>query len=578
MRIHPNPESDNFQSADDWSLAQCFQALYRRKVLVAGITGIGVLAAAFFSLALPRWYQSQASLELQGINENYLDLHAVYPNTPASDSDGTYLQTEADILQDDSLIRQVALRLHLQDHPEWTAHAGWLQPGPVTPAQNLQALTDAVKQRLSVTFNHGSRILRITAEARDPKLAAGLANELAAVYIEQNLAQRRQAATRTYTALRSQLAGIRSRLDRAEARLKGAPAAPGAAREEAAAERRFYEATAESANQAELASTMAQSNIRLVSAAVPASRPFKPNVPLNFAIGIFGGLLLAIGWVLLREQASSALRAPGEAAAYLPVPELGVIPDAGRGSGVGRFRRSDSLPPVERAAAEQRLSPVSEAIRATVATIVNTAGAKGRSRVLVVTSSQPMEGKTTVVANLAAALSEISGRVLLVDGDMRRPRLHAIFDQPNTWGLSDMLREKNAIEELPVEALVKKTAVPHLYLLPSGAAADNVFGLLYSARMEKLMPRFRDEFDYVLIDSPPCLEFADARIMARYADGLLLVIRADYTGRAMAQNAVRQLLLDGLPVSGAILNRWNPAYGRSYAYGYSGPLARRESR
>ena len=195
-----------------------------------------------------------------------------------------------------------------------------------------------------MTFNHGSRILRITAEARDPKLAAGLANELAAVYIEQNLAQRRQAATRTYTALRSQLAGIRSRLDRAEARLKGAPSAPGAAREEAAAERRFYEATAESANQAELASTTAQSNIRLVSAAVPASRPFKPNVPLNFAIGIFGGLLLAIGWVLLREQASSALRAPGEAAAYLPVPELGVIPDAGRGSGVGHFRRSDSLP------------------------------------------------------------------------------------------------------------------------------------------------------------------------------------------------------------------------------------------
>ena len=130
-----------------------------------------------------------------------------------------------------------------------------------------------------------------------------------------------------------------------------------------------------------------------------------------------------------------------------------------------------------------------------------------------------MEGKTTAVSNLGIALAEISGKVLLIDGDMRRPRLHKVFNQVNSWGLSDVLREKNAIEELPSGLyLSKRPWFPHLYLLPSGTCIDNIFGLLCSGRMARLLPRFRQEFEYVLVDAPPCLEFADARIMARYAE------------------------------------------------------------
>jgi receptor protein-tyrosine kinase len=178
-----------------------------------------------------------------------------------------------------------------------------------------------------------------------------------------------------------------------------------------------------------------------------------------------------------------------------------------------------------------------------------------------------MEGKTTVVSNLGIALAEISGRVLLIDGDMRRPRLHKVFDQANSWGLSDVLSEKNAIEDLKLDVLVKKTAIPHLYLLPSGACSDNIFGLLCSGRMARLLPRFRQEFDYVLVDAPPCLEFADARIMARHAEGLLLVVRADYTEKKTAQAAVQRLSSDGIPVMGVILNRWDPSRSDLYGYG-----------
>ena len=170
-----------------------------------------------------------------------------------------------------------------------------------------------------------------------------------------------------------------------------------------------------------------------------------------------------------------------------------------------------------------------------------------------------MEGKTTVVSNLGFALAETGSQVLLIDGDMRRPQLHRIFDQANSWGLSDVLREWNSIEELPLKVLVKKTAVPNLYLLPGGAVHGQHFGLLHSGRMSKLLARFREEFDYVLVDAPPCLEFADARNMARYADGLVLVVRARYTERKTAQAAVQRLECDGIRVTGVILNGWDPS-------------------
>jgi receptor protein-tyrosine kinase len=249
------------------------------------------------------------------------------------------------------------------------------------------------------------------------------------------------------------------------------------------------------------------------------------------------------------------------------MPELGAIPQAGAWN--WSFLRlpssSNGKLGIERAALEQR-SALSESFRTTLASILSADRDGSRPRVLVVTSSRPLEGKTTVVSNLGIALTGISKKVLLIDGDMRRPRLHRVFDQANSWGLSDVLREKNAIDELPLDVLVKKTSIPHLYLLPSGASTENIFGLLYSGRMSRLLPLFRQEFDYVLVDAPPCLEFADARIMARYADELLLVVRANHTDRRTVQAAVQRLRLDRIPVMGVILNRWDPACSDPYTY------------
>jgi polysaccharide biosynthesis transport protein len=337
-------------------------------------------------------------------------------------------------------------------------------------------------------------------------------------------------------------------------------------------DRQFYDAMVQKVNDAGIASAVRQSNIRLVAPAEPAFYPFKPNLPLNLSIGLFAGLMVAVGSVMLSEQANACVRAPGEAGVYLNLPELGTIPKA---ESVGYAPRllgfRDATLPVERITWDRRFSAVAESFRSTTASLLSAERSGAYSNVLVVTSSLAGEGKTTVASNLGIALAEVRGRVLLIDGDMRRPRLHKIFGVANSWGLSDILQEQNAAEELPLEALVKRTPVPHLYVLPSGPCTDSIFSLLYSERMERLMGRFGQEFDYVIVDAPPCLEFADARILARYASGVLLVLRADYANKKTAQAAAQRLLMDGVSIIGTVLNHWDPAaWGDAYAYGYYG--------
>jgi receptor protein-tyrosine kinase len=547
-------------SCQEWSGLECLRALYRRKATIAWIAGLGILAAWLVSLMQPRLYESQASLEIQGANENFLNLRDVYPTAgPGGDTDIS-VQTQAEILQDDAVIVQVVQKLGLAGEPEfrgtrsiWRRFRGASEQDSSTLAE--RNAVDAVRENLKIVPVRGTRIIRVAFDARDPQLAAEVANAIARTFIDQNIEARQRAARQTRDALKRQIEEIRGKLGSGRTR-------------EADGNRQFYEAMVQKANEASVAASLRESNIRLVSPAQPATFPSKPNLPLNLAIGTLGGLALAIGWVMVQEQTKSVLRVPGEAGTYLTLPELGAIPRAVNGNlNPWRFLSSaNGQPHVERAALEQRFSHLSESFHATLASILSANRNGDHPRILVVTSSRSMEGKTTVVSNLGIALAEISDKVLLVDGDMRRPRLHKVFDQANSWGLSDVLREKNAIEDLPLDVLVKKTSIPHLYLLPSGSCTDNIFGLLNSGRMARLLPRFRKEFDYVLVDAPPCLEFADARIMARYAEQLLLVVRANHTDRKAALAAVQRLLLDGIPVMGVILNRWNPEHGDIYGY------------
>ena len=188
-----------------------------------------------------------------------------------------------------------------------------------------------------------------------------------------------------------------------------------------------------------------------------------------------------------------------------------------------------------------------------------------RPRVLVLSSPNPREGKTTVISNLAIALAEINRKVLLIDGDLRKPRLHHIFDLDNKTGLGDILRLPAPLNGQPIHGLVQETKVPNLYVLPSGSL-ELVTNLIHSKRFPEFLERARKEFDMILIDTPPMLQIADARIIGRLADAVVLVIRANQTTRDAAQLVRQRLADDGTPVLGSILNDWNPKHTTQYGY------------
>ena len=211
----------------------------------------------------------------------------------------------------------------------------------------------------------------------------------------------------------------------------------------------------------------------------------------------------------------------------------------------------------------QQFSLVTESFRSLVLSILFS---EPNCRILAVVSAMPMDGKTTVASNLAIGLALKGERVLLIDGDLRKPKLHGLFGCRNEKGLSDLLCEDLPAQE-QLNEFYSETRTPGLFLLPHGNCPVTVEAL-HGPRMTRLLTNLRCDFDRVVIDTPPMLHLADARILGRAADGVVLVIRANATDRGAAQTAVDRFVRDGTPVLGCILNDWNP--GNS-ALGYYDP-------
>jgi capsular exopolysaccharide synthesis family protein len=348
--------------------------------------------------------------------------------------------------------------------------------------------------------------------------------------------------------------------------------------------RQIYQNMLHRVEELQLASAMRASTIRVVDRAVTPTRPFTPNWSFNCVVGFFGGIFLGVGLAFVRFRSDRSLQSPGEAPALLNVRELGVIPSASfQGRSLfakHRFPRSlsssahhaEALTKLELATLHQRHSVLAESFTAAMNSLLfaPTEGTHA-SKVIVITSPESGDGKTTIASNLAIALSQIDRRVLLIDGDLRQPRLSSVFEMEGSPGLIELLTKPAAAAAAPVNALVHSTYIPQLSFLPSGNRHAFESKLLHSVRMQELIRRFRGEFDIVLIDSPPIAQFSDARVLGRWADGVLLVFRSNKTTLEIAMAAQQCFMGDGTRVLGTLLNDWNPrqsANFRSYQRGY----------
>jgi capsular exopolysaccharide synthesis family protein len=341
---------------------------------------------------------------------------------------------------------------------------------------------------------------------------------------------------------------------------------------EAASNRQLYDTMLQQTKQSSIASALRASNVRVVDPAEVPDRPFSPNFKINSALGFCSGLFLSVVIVTVRERADRTLQQPGDIKLWTDLTELGAIPNGSTGKKAYVRGSSQPVPhgsavqqAVELITAQQKSTFTAEGFRSTLTSILFASESACPSRVLVFTSSNASEGKTTVVSNLAIATAEIRRKVLVIDADLRRPRIHQVFDVPNDRGLSDLLREE--LSSANAAGLVHETSIPNLHVLPAGPSTFAAAHLLYSRNLAPLLEKFRGEYDMILIDTPPMLQMTDARVAGRLADAVILVARSGQTTRDALLAAKERLNDDSIRILGTILNDWNPSKTPGGYYG-----------
>ena len=319
---------------------------------------------------------------------------------------------------------------------------------------------------------------------------------------------------------------------------------------------KLYAMLNEQMKSADLARMMHVNNLHLIESATEPVAPIRPRVPVNVMAGILFGLLAGVGLVWLRTTLDSTLKMPDDVEQHLGVTFLGLLPamiddpnDKGANKIVGRLARSTKEIPVSELIVHERPhSGIAEAARGIRTNLLFTNPDKPFHKLLV-TSSAPAEGKTTVACSIAIALAQSGQRTCIIDCDLRRPRLHRIFNRVGDAGLTTLL-----VGDATLEEVAKPTVVENLWSIPAGPIPPNPADLFHSERFKKFLARASEMFDRIVIDSPPLVAVTDSAILSTLVDGTVFVVRAASTTRALAAQGMRTLADVDAPVVGAVLN------------------------
>jgi polysaccharide biosynthesis transport protein len=352
-------------------------------------------------------------------------------------------------------------------------------------------------------------------------------------------------------------------------------------KQEADADRSLYDELIKKIREEDINASFRNDNIRIADVARPPVTPVFPNMTVNLVLAFLFSTLLALGGALLLDKLDTTLRNPEEASRFLRTDVIGTLP-LDRGASVlpkvGKPELAETALVAQKDAGENKdarrkgyyrsISGFEEAVR-TLRNTILLADFEQRLRSIVMTSAEPGEGKTTLAVHLAVANAASGKKTLLVDGDLRRPSVHAKFGLVQQEGLSNVLTGELTWRDVvhPIEGR------PNLFILPAGPGSHRAADLI-GPRMSELLDEFAKEFVLVILDSPPLPGFAECLQMASAADGVLIISRAGETKRKTVAMVVSTLQRIRANIIGVVLNRMSqqtssegyPYYG--YRYGY----------
>ena len=326
---------------------------------------------------------------------------------------------------------------------------------------------------------------------------------------------------------------------------------------------KLYGMLLERMKQADLARMMNVNNVRMVDPPLEPKGPIRPRPVFNLAIAMIVGLFCGMLFAGLREQLDSTVKTPEDVEVKLNLTFLGLIPEYVQDAPKRRRRGVESPP--ELMVHTAPLSGMAEAARA-VRTNLMFMNPDRPPRTLLISSAAPSEGKTTVACSTAIALAQSGQRVCIIDCDLRRPRLHRVFNRQGDMGVTNVL-----IGEATIDEVAQPTIVDHLYCIPAGPTPPNAADLLQSGRFREFLDGLLKRFDRVVIDSPPAVAVTDAAIISTQVNGVIFVMRAFKTTKALSRQGLRSLSDVDAPLLGGVLNAVNlnkHEYNRYYHYYY----------
>lgn len=309
-------------------------------------------------------------------------------------------------------------------------------------------------------------------------------------------------------------------------------------------------------------------NIRVVDPAETPKFPVSPKKMQNMLLGLIVGLALGIGLAFFLEYLDNTVKTPDDIKLRLKIPYLGPVPVLAmaetdkRGGKGGNPKTREQKPEDDLITIGSPKSTASESYRGLRTSILFSA-ADVPPRTILITSAAPAEGKTITSANIAVAMAQAGNKILLIDGDLRRPRMHRVFNVPRDRGLSNILAGTCGIDEAIIQ-----TTIPGIDIIPCGPVPPNPSEMLGSQSMLKIIETLRGRYDRIIIDSPPITAVTDAVIISRLVDGVLLVVRAGETHREIIKNGISLLQSANAHILGAILNGVNMGRDSYYYYQY----------
>jgi capsular exopolysaccharide synthesis family protein len=325
--------------------------------------------------------------------------------------------------------------------------------------------------------------------------------------------------------------------------------------------RNVYDTVLERSSELDINSLYDSNNIRVLEQARTPETPVSPNLPINLAIGLVLGLGLGTGTVFLIDALDTTIRREEDITRYTDKPVLAMLPRLNKSVLEGVEVIGESAADTITHTAPK--SSFAEAIKTLRTNLTFMAPDKPPSSLLI-TSPGPQEGKTVTSANLAIAMAQGGQKTLLVDTDLRRPRIHKALGLDKERGLSTAVTQSNE----PVGDLIQESVIDNLSVLTAGEVPPNPSELLHSESFETIHEQLQEDFDRVIYDSPPLAAVSDALILSQLVDGALLITQFGSTRRETLRRGLEQLHGIGAPLLGAVINDMAPQ-GPGYGYDYS---------